>query len=117
MVICSLQEVSYLGFTAMEVVIYPIGKLLEVSDLGFTFVEVVIYPEDFNHAAQGRMVMCCLQRVLFLGYTAVEVVFYPIFYLRGVSYLGFTAVEVVISLGVLFRQPFFFRLVFLVLGW
>ena len=64
MVICSLQEVSYLGFTAMEVVNYPIGNLLEVSDLGFTSVEVVIYPENLNHAALGRMVMCSLLRVL-----------------------------------------------------
>ena len=67
MVICSLHEVSYLGFTAMEVVIYPIGNLREVSDLGFTSVEVVIYPENFNYAAQGRMVLCSLQRVLYLG--------------------------------------------------
>ena len=36
MVICSLYEVSYIGFTAIEVVIYPIGNL------GFTSVEVVI---------------------------------------------------------------------------
>ena len=94
MVICSLQEVSYLGFTAMEVVIYPIGKLREVSDLGFTFVEVVIYPEDFNHAAQGRMVMCGLPRVSYFGFTAVEVVFYPIGNHREVSYLGSTAGKV-----------------------
>lgn len=58
MVICSLYEVSYIGFTAIEVVIYPIGNL------GFTSVEVVIYPENLNHAALGRMVMCSLLRVL-----------------------------------------------------
>ena len=80
----------------MEVVIYPIGNLLEVSDLGFTSVEVVIYPENLNHAAQGRMVTCGLLRVLYFGFTAVEVAFLSEFYSGSL---------------------FFFRLVFLVLGW
>ena len=52
MVICSLYEVSYLGFTPMEVVIYPMNNLREVSDLGFTSVGVVIYPEDSYLSAQ-----------------------------------------------------------------
>ena len=62
MVICSLHEVSYIGFTAIE---------------------VVIYRENFNHAAQGRMVTCGHQSVLCFGYTAVEVGFYPIFTYGG----------------------------------
>ena len=46
-VICSHHEVAYLGFTTMEVVIYPICDLREVLGLGFTAAGVVISPEYF----------------------------------------------------------------------
>ena len=36
----------YFGFTAVEVVIYPVGDLQEVSKFGFTAAEVGIYPEN-----------------------------------------------------------------------
>ena len=46
MLISCLQEVSYFWFTAVEVVIYPVGDLQEVSKFGFTAAEVVSYPEN-----------------------------------------------------------------------
>ena len=74
MLICCLQEVSYFGFIAVEVVIYPVGDLQEVSKFGFTAAEVVIYPENL---------VCGLHQALDIGFTAVEVVIYLEFLTAG----------------------------------